>query len=118
MTTSFKICPMCAKPWATRDAFLADPALTLVGYQVFWEELELGLLLFNHTCGTTLAVEVARFTDLYDGPIFSTRATGTKACPGHCLHRGNLEPCPAQCECAYVRAILQQIRAWPKRQAG
>jgi hypothetical protein len=118
MPDTFKTCPMCAKPWVTRDDFLGDPDVTLVGYQVHWEELELGLLYFNHTCGTTMAVEVAKFTDLYEGPIFHARAAGTEACPGLCLHRGNLNPCPAKCECAYVRAILPQIRAWPKRQAG
>jgi hypothetical protein len=109
---------MCAHPWATRDDLLADPEVTLVGYQAFWEDLEMGLLMFNHTCGTTLAVEVARFTDLYDGPTFSVRATGTKACPGLCLHRENLNRCPAQCECAYIRELLPKIRNWPKRQTG
>jgi hypothetical protein len=25
-----------------------------------------------------------------------------------------VEPCPSQCECAYIREILQIIRNWPK----
>lgn len=115
MHSPFKICPTCAQPWATREDFLGDAGVTIVGYQVHWEELELGLMYFNHTCGTTMAIQVSEFTDLYDGPVFTGRATGTDACPGHCLHRGNLRPCPARCECAYIRAVIQAIKAWPKR---
>lgn len=114
MAELFKGCPSCGKQWPRRDDFFADPGVTLIGYQVHWEELELGLLYFNHTCGTTMAMEVANFADLYDGPVFTARATGTANCPGHCLRQENLKPCPTRCECAYVRSILQQIRAWPK----
>jgi hypothetical protein len=43
------------------------------------------------------------------------RKTGTEECPGYCLHQDELQPCPARCECAYVREIIQIIRNWPKR---
>ena len=115
MDALFKVCPSCRHEWPRREDFLADPAVTLVGYQVHWEELELGLLYFNHSCGTTMAIEVANFSDLYHGPIFRQRANGMANCPGHCLRQENLKPCPAQCECAYVRAVITQIREWPKR---
>ena len=54
------------------------------------------------------------FQDLYSGEIFVERATGSAQCPGHCLHQDNLLPCPARCECAYVREVMQIIRQWPK----
>jgi len=100
-----------------RDEFLADPDLRLVGYQVDFEALHLGLLLFNHEvtgCGTTLAIAAGEFADLYDGPLFTAALRGTGCCPRLCLRHHELEPCLNECECAFVRQILQVIRGWPK----
>jgi len=93
---------------------MADPDLEMVGYQVHWEELELGLMYFNHTCGTTLAIKVKDFSDLYQGEVFQERATDTDQCSGCCLHQDNLSRCPAKCECAYVREVLHIIKEFPK----
>jgi hypothetical protein len=52
---------------------------------------------FNHTpCLTTLAIKASEFTDLYDGPIFTERATGTESCPGYCLHLGTITCRPSK----------------------
>jgi hypothetical protein len=114
----FKRCACCQAEWRTRDDFLSDPEVGLIGYQANFEELKAGLLLFNHSCRTTLAIEVACFQDLYDGPIFQQRATGGADCLGYCLNRSELRPCPAFCECAYVREVLQIVRNWQKRKAA
>jgi len=114
----FKRCTCCQAVWRTREDFLSDPEVGLIGYQAHFEELKAGLLLFNHSCRTTLAIEVECFQDLYAGPIFQQRATGGPRCLGYCLSRSELRPCPAQCECAYVREILQIVRNWPKRKAA
>jgi hypothetical protein len=85
-----------------------------------FDALKLGLLLFNHVyerCKTTLALEAGEFIDLYKKEIFQTRMTGTKECPGYCLYKENLQPCPANCECAYIREVIQIIRSWPKKPA-
>jgi hypothetical protein len=112
---SVKQCTCCGHVWRTRDAFLGDPQLELVGYQAEFDDLLLGLLLFNHlACGSTIAVPAELFGDLYEGPVYSQRATGTAECPGYCLRQSELMPCPAKCECAYVREILQIVRRWPK----
>jgi hypothetical protein len=117
MNTMFKVCPKCGAQWPTRDHLLSDPELVLVGYQANFKAIETGILLFNHTCRTTLALQAAAFRDLYDGPVYVERATGSSECGGHCLHKEDLAPCPARCECAYVRHILQLIKAWPKTQS-
>lgn len=109
----FKMCPSCSFQWRTRDHFLLDSDLEIVGYQVNFANLEEGLFLFNHSCKTTLAIRAGAFKDLHDGPVVAERATGTEACPGHCLHRYDLNPCPAQCECNYVREVIQIIRNRP-----
>jgi hypothetical protein len=108
--TPFKTCPTCDHVWQNREDFLSDEEIQVVGYQVHFEDLKLGLFLFNHReCGSCIALEAGGFRDLYDGEIFSERLTGGPNCPGHCLHEEMLGPCPAACECAYVREILDII---------
>lgn len=111
----FRRCTSCSTVWPSRNAFLSDPDVRLVGYQVNYGDLQAGFFLFNHSCRTTLAVRASAFSSLHDGPIFRTRATGTASCPGYCVHESALEPCPARCECAYVRTVLQKVKDWPKR---
>lgn len=93
---------------------MEDPALNLIGYQVNFDYLEEGFFLFNHHCNTTLAIRAGEFKDLYTGPIFSERLTNTDECPEYCLHKEELRPCPAKCECAYIREIIQIIKSWTK----
>jgi hypothetical protein len=114
----FKQCNCCGASWQTRAEFLADPGVMLIGYQSHFEELATGLFLFNHACGTTFAVEVGAMRDLYTGPVFRDRVQGSEACLGLCNRRESLDICPLQCECAFVREIMQVIRRWPKHRAA
>jgi hypothetical protein len=111
----FKKCTKCGFVWPERKAFISDPDLRMIGYQADFEELMAGLFLFLHTCGTSLAISADAFQDLYDGPVFTARLNGTKECSGLCLHKNDLRPCPAKCECSYVREIVQVILKWPKQ---
>lgn len=106
----FSECRVCNRQWPCREDFLRDEEVVLIGYQANFVALEKGLFLFNHSCHGTLSVEVHKFADLYQGDIFEQRKTGSESCAGYCLHRNVLKPCPAQCECAYVREILQLLR--------
>jgi hypothetical protein len=113
----FKACPMCNVSWATRKSFLDDSGLRLVGYQVNFEDLQAGFFLFNHDvagCGTTIAVEAGQFLDMHSGPMFQERLDGKECCPRYCHRAQSLEPCPVQCECRYVRDVLQVVKDWPK----
>jgi hypothetical protein len=107
----FKTCPCCGHRWPTRSSFLSDTGLEAIGYQANLDNLKLGLFLFNHDpCRTTLSVKALDFLDLYEGPIFADRRTGSAECPGHCLHSDDLAPCPTACECAFVREVLLIVR--------
>jgi hypothetical protein len=111
----FKSCPSCNESWKSREDFLADSKLELVGYQVHFKTLEQGLFLFNHiACKSTISIQSGRFANLYNGPIYSKNMLGTDSCPEHCLFKSNLDACPAQCECTYVRDIMQVIKTWNK----
>jgi hypothetical protein len=114
----FKKCTMCKKEWPERDGFLSDPKLEMIGYQADIESLENGIFLFNHyekDCGSTIAVRVNQFRDLYHGPVFSQCLFGTEECHELCLHKFNLKPCPAKCECSYVRELVQIVKNWSKK---
>jgi hypothetical protein len=112
----FKKCTFCGHLWQSREDFLDDSATDIIGYQVNFDNIHLGLFLFNHlTCGTTLGIHAAEFKELYNGPVYKERLLGTDHCPEYCVHENQLEPCPAKCECAYVREIIQTIREWCKK---
>ena len=110
----FKQCSMCNCEWDLRDDFLADPEITYLGYQIHFEDLETGWLMFNHSCGTTLAFPVSIFSNLYSGPVFAESLNATSECPGFCAKSKSMAPCPQQCECAYIREVIQIINQWPK----
>ncbi|MBI5558693.1 MAG: hypothetical protein HY885_13760 [Deltaproteobacteria bacterium] len=110
----FKACPSCGKKWQDYNQLLADPATCVIGYQVCFASLREGLFLFNHTCGTTLAIPVGALQHLYDGPLYQERLDNSEKCQGMCLNQHDTEPCPAKCECAYAREILQIVKGWPK----
>jgi hypothetical protein len=114
-TDDFKECSMCSTTWRNRDDFLTDRDVKVVGYMVNFKELELGVFLFNHElCGTTLAISASEFTDLYDGPVYSENLLGTEECPDYCLRKSEIRTCPAACECAYVRDVLNKVANWAK----
>ncbi len=107
----FKECSKCKHVWESREEFICDTGIKLIGYQVHFEDLALGFFLFNHSCGTSLAIRAGVFRDLYAGPVFTERKTGLSDCPGYCLREDSLEACPSHCECAYVREIIQILKA-------
>lgn len=97
--------------------FLQDPELNIVGYQANFVELEMGLFLFNHSCGTTLSIWAKDFVDLFRGTVYQEPAFGSDQCPGYCLNKDELRPCSVHCEYAYVREIVATIKSWPKHLA-
>lgn len=108
-------CSGCNYLWNNRSEFLEDQNIILNGYQVNFIDLTLGWFLFTHkvkSCNSTMALSATHFLDLYSGPIYQDRKTGTEECPEYCLHQDNLERCPSTCECAFVREIIQVVRRW------
>jgi hypothetical protein len=115
---SFKQCSMCKQEWQNRDAFLNDNALELNGYSADFEELENGLFFFTHKipgCSSTMTIRAKVFLDLYSGEIYYESKKGGEDCPKFCLERRALDRCPAFCEYAFVREVIQIIL---KRQQG
>ncbi|MDR3708366.1 MAG: hypothetical protein P4L33_08695 [Capsulimonadaceae bacterium] len=105
----FKTCSFCKRQWQSRADFLADPSLRVVGYQADLERLDAGLLIFVHQlepCGTSIAVPIGRFFDLYTGPTYSGKRAGLPECPRYCLDSEQLNRCAVHCECARARETM------------
>ena len=106
----FKQCMNCQDTWETRDDFIADTEVRLLGFQANFVAPEKGLFLFNHSCDGTMSIEVLAFADLYAGPIYLERKITTEDCPEYCLHPNDLRPCPIKCHCFYVREIIDLLK--------
>lgn len=109
----FKICPSCSTKWETRDLFLDDQSLKIIGYSADLLKLESSLFYFTHYkegCSTTMAIQAKYFFDLYSGRQYSERKAGTVECPGFCLEKEQLSRCDAFCECAFNREIINMIK--------
>ena len=111
---TFKNCSNCQERWPSLEAFMRDPAIELVGYMPTFDDLQNGLFLFNHGCGTTLACRVEHFQHLNNGPVYQENRRGGVDCPGYCQHKTDFSICPTKCSCAFVRDTLQIIKQWPK----
>ena len=111
----FKVCSTCGFIWKSREAFLTDKNIKLIGYQPHFQDLKIGLFLFDHSCETTLSIQARNFFDLYDGPIFTEKLKGTRECPRYCLNKNELRSCKLKCECAFVREILQILQKMNKQ---
>jgi hypothetical protein len=110
----FASCRHCEKVWESRAAFLADAQLVLSGCQVEVERPEASVFLFDHRtagCGTTLALDVGRFDDMYDGPRHKVKWGLSAKCARHCHDPADLGPCGNPCAADYVRQVLQRVRA-------
>jgi len=112
----FKKCTACGKKWIDQALFLVDPTISLVGYQVSFEAaLEAGYLLFNHSCGTTIAVPVDKFQDLHQRPVYIASRTDDEISPEYCLNEDGEQDCQDGCACANVKKIMNIINLWPKK---
>ena len=108
----FKMCPKCAYTWKTREDFLEDPSICLIGFQASFEETESGYYLFNHSlrgnpCDTTLAMEVEVFLSLLTRTMFTDIKAKTPICEMHCSNVEDLSICPVECKNAFAREIMQ-----------
>lgn len=94
----------------SREDFIKDKDVKMIGYQPNFKKLKLGLFLFNHSCRTTISIQASEFEDLHLGEIYKDSLRFSSECYGKCVDFDNLEPCDRKCECAYVRDIIQKIK--------
>jgi hypothetical protein len=118
-TDNFKYCTCCQQSWSSRDDFLSDPQIKLIGYQPHFKNMQEGLFLFNHlNCATTISVISDKFRDLYTGPFYTDNKLSDQLnyddCPDFCLFKNKMHGCLQQCERAYVGEVIQIVTMWKK----
>lgn len=110
--SEFKKCTFCNKTWETKESFLKDHNIMLIGYTADFKDIDFGLFYYTHrdaNCNTTLGIYAKLFKSLYDGPIYDKIKTGNKDCTKKCLNKYDLEKCPTKCKYAYMREIADII---------
>jgi hypothetical protein len=118
----FKSCAFCKKSWKSRDEFLSDTDITLLGYQPHFKNMEEGLFLFNHqVCTSTLSIISHKLRDLYTGPLYTSDKFNSDKlnyddCPDFCLFKYKMQGCLQQCERAFVSEVIQIITMWKKEE--
>ena len=109
---TFKTCPTCAAQWEDRKQFLGDPCLKLLGYQSTFTMGQPGLFLFNHSCGSTIALEATTFEDIYDGDIYRHCEAHYSNHADYCCKADTGEKHVKTCVCQFATEMattLQQI---------
>ena len=109
----FRTCGMCRKTWATREDFLEDPGIRLLGLQAVPELADANVLVFEHECGTSVSVLAHKLRDLL-APAEAHDATlpllyGTEACQKLCTNIASRSTCDRPCRNAYDRRLSTGI---------
>lgn len=104
----------CGHTWKTREDFLNDRNLKIVGYQPDFVNHRYNHFLFNHLekgCGQFFGVRASDFSDLREKGCTAELRTGQKDCPGYCMNSTDLRVCSVACCNASDRKLAAKIRS-------
>lgn len=107
----FKTCD-CGKGWSTRDDFLRDRFVKILGYQPDFVNHKYNHFLFQHRikkCGGFLAVRASDFADLREKACPNELCAGTENCPGYCMNTLDLRVCSVACRNANDREVAARL---------
>lgn len=105
----FQVCGACKYAWLTWDGFVRDPAVRLLGLQSLAAARDCNLLVFEHSCGSSVSVLARRLRHLLPQVESDTSLPvlfGTEECRGHCRLLQDLEACDARCGNVHDRALI------------
>jgi hypothetical protein len=105
---SFKTCGSCGHRWPDWRSLVLDSGLRLLGLQVIPGLPDSNVLVFEHSCGTSVSVLTSRLRHLLpiedqadDRPLLF----GTEKCNGHCRFIEDLSRCDQPCGNARDRRL-------------
>ena len=113
----FKFCGSCKQEWRTWAGFVEDPAVRLRGLQSVAGHPASNLLVFEHSCGSSVSVLASRLRHLLPPPDSEAPLPvlyGTQECRGHCRFLEDLEACDAPCANVHDRALILIIQCLKK----
>jgi hypothetical protein len=106
---AFKSCSYCRSDWASLDDFMRDPEVRPLGLVIHFRDAYRSLLLFNHRCGTTLALRADELRDRLP-PLDGPSLAGQPTCNNLCLRFEELGECDQPCRHAPLRKLLAEMR--------
>lgn len=107
----FKTCD-CGRSWRTRESFLKDGKVKIVGYQPDLVNHKYNHFVFFHRtkeCGQFFGIRASDFSDLRDGRCPKELCMGQKDCPGYCTDMLDLRVCSVACRNATDREVAAKI---------
>ena len=123
----FKTCLLCNTSWYTVDDFIRDPEVDIIGYQPHPAKTGAGLFIFGHRhCNSSISVRLDALSELQVcltrdaesvyiiGPDMIQESCSTATCFENCLRKTDSANGNLQCECSYVREVMQIIKHLPK----
>ena len=111
--TNYRKCD-CGKTWKTRDTFLRDKTVKIIGYQPDFINHKYNHFLFQHKtkdCGILFAVRASDFSDLREKECPNELCFGHDDCPQYCTDTFDLRVCSVTCRNASDRIIASKIRS-------
>jgi hypothetical protein len=116
----FQKCGACGQQWKEWSAFILDPLVRLLGFQAIVSLPDANLMIFEHSCGSSISVLVKRLRHLLpagEGETALANLYGSPECNGHCRFLGDLEACDRRCSNARDRQLILMFLEM-KRNAG
>ena len=105
----FKKCTLCGKIWHTFDELKNDDTKVLKGCQPDLTNHLYNLVMYNCTCGTTLAMFLKEFVPHTDIPFVIDEHTDPHHRPEVCLKSDTTAPCLEKCACSYTHQLLAAL---------
>ena len=108
------VCGRCQKQWTVWREFLVDPEVQLLGLQLVQSMPDRNLLVFDHTCGTSISVLVNQLRPFMPssedtGGADSAEPVSSEECTRLCVDLEQLVACDRPCPRARDRRLAQAI---------
>ena len=113
----FQVCGACRRAWRSWREFVEDAAVRLRGLQANAAQPEYNLMVFEHSCGSSVSILTRRLRHLLpqaEAEPALPLLFGAEHCRGHCRFLEDLEACDAPCSNARDRALILLIRDWKR----
>ena len=110
-STCFKVCTLCGKEWRKFEDFADDNQIVLLDQMTDRQNHFYNLLLFNCSCGTTLAIPLFDFVKADPKNFYLEENRDQPNRPDYCLNAKSEAPCLGKCACGYTADLLDKLSA-------
>lgn len=107
--SEFKKCTLCGKVWQTLEDLQNDQDKVVKGVQADMTNHLYNLILFDCSCGTTLALMIKELLVNTQIPFEIEEHDKTEKQPEYCLKRKGGERCLEKCVCKYTNQVLVSL---------